>query len=34
VVTAPNGGAFDLFEGDVLAAPPAIYQKFLEVLNH
>jgi len=34
VVTAPSGGAFDLFEGDVLAAPPAIYQKFLKVLNH
>lgn len=33
VVTNPNGEDFDLFEGDVLAAPPAIHQKLFEALK-
>ncbi len=39
VVSAPDGGKFDLFKGDVLAATPGIYQgvgksyKWLTELN-
>ncbi|HPU08433.1 MAG TPA: inositol monophosphatase family protein, partial [Candidatus Atribacteria bacterium] len=33
VVSAPDGGKFDLFKGDVLAAAPGIYQKLVEVIN-
>ena len=33
VVTNPNGEDFDLFEGDVLAAPPSIHQKLFEALK-
>ncbi len=33
VVSAPDGGKFDLFKGDVLAAAPGIYQKLVEAIN-
>lgn len=33
MVSAPAGGKFDLFAGDVLAASPGIHQKLVEVIS-
>ena len=33
VVSAPDGGKFDLFKGDVLAATPGIYQELVKAIN-
>ncbi|MDK2896555.1 MAG: monophosphatase [Candidatus Atribacteria bacterium] len=33
VVSAPDGGKFDLFAGDVLAAAPGIHQKLVAAVN-
>ncbi len=33
VISAPDGGKFDLFKGDVLAVTPGIYQELVKAIN-